>query len=63
VAATQLKIAYPQQKLLYRNRATARSPKSLQRWTGTVEKFDSIPSNTFISIPEVEGSWKEEKRK
>ncbi len=34
------------------------------RWPhGTIEKFINIPINTFISIREGEGSWKEEKRK
>ncbi len=34
------------------------------RWpNGTVEKFSSIPANTFISIREGEGSWKDEKKK
>ena len=34
------------------------------RWpSGGVERFTNIPANTFISIREGEGSWKEEKRK
>jgi hypothetical protein len=34
------------------------------RWpNGVVEKFTDLPANTFISIREGEGSWKEEKKK
>jgi hypothetical protein len=34
------------------------------RWSnGAVEKFTNVPADTFISIREGEGSWKEEKKK
>jgi hypothetical protein len=34
------------------------------RWpNGAVERFTNIPADTFISIREGEGSWKEAKKK